>query len=157
METPTAVPRFIRRSATLGAALATLALIGCGGSSVQVAEVDGVVLIGGKPGHKVYVQFLPEASGETRPPSSMAETDAEGRFTLLLMDGPAGSDRPGAVVGSHRVVLRDLQLAESVTGAGLPIRLSPNYTLPGSTPLVQEVKEGQQTIEIQVPYYARPR
>jgi hypothetical protein len=135
----------------LPGAVLIIAVLGCGGKSYQVAEVDGVVLIKGRPGHKIYVQFIPEVGGESSPPTSTAETDASGRFTLHLMEGGGGSTRPGAVVGHHRVVLRDLQLAASATGAGVPIRLPVDYTLAGTTPLTQEVKEGQQTIEINVP------
>ncbi len=58
---------------------------------------------------------------------------------------------PGAVVGTHRVVLNDLQLAESATGAGIPIRLKQEWSLAGSTPLKQEIKPGKQTIEIKIP------
>ena len=133
------------------AALLLLVASGCGGSSYDVAEVDGVVLIKGKPGHKLFVQFIPDVIGKGSPPTSTAETDAQGRFTLMLMEGNGESPRAGAVVGTHRVVLRDLQLAASPTGRGVPIRLPANYTLPGSTPLTQEVNEGAQTIEIKVP------
>lgn len=133
-----------------------LVLVGCGvGDSYQVAELDGVVLIGGKPGNKIYVQFIPDVGGEASPPPSTAQTDDQGRFTLQLMEGRGGSGRAGAVVGRHRVVLRDLQLAESATGAGVPIRLSQDYTLPSTTPLTQEVKEGKQTIQINVPAFRK--
>jgi len=33
----------------------------------------------------------------------------------------------------------------------MPIRVARQYTLPGSTPVVREVKEGSQTIEIKIP------
>jgi hypothetical protein len=33
----------------------------------------------------------------------------------------------------------------------VPIRFGPEYTLPGSTPLREEVKEGRQKIEIKIP------
>ena len=128
-----------------------LAVAGCSERDYDVAEVDGVVLIRGQPGHKVYIQFIPEVTGETSPPISTAETDASGRFTLQLMEAKDGATRPGAVVGLHRVVLRDLQRAASATGRGVPVRFSQQYTLAGTTPLRQEVKEGQQTIEIKVP------
>lgn len=147
----------VRTTAACHAALlAAVALAGCGGSSYQVAEVDGVLLIGGQPGHQVQVQFFPDVAGESSPPPSMATTDGEGCFSLRLMEGAGGSTRAGAVVGTHRVVLRDLQLAASATGAGVPIRLGQPYTLPGSTPLRQEIVAGKQTIEIQVPAAAGP-
>jgi hypothetical protein len=134
-----------------GTLFVILSLIGCGGNLYQVAEVDGVVLIRGKPADKIYIQFIPEVVGETSPPTSTAETSSDGRFTLQLMEGKEGATRPGAVVGVHRVVLRDMQLAQSATGAGVPIRLHQKYALAGSTPLTQDVKEGNQTIEIKIP------
>jgi hypothetical protein len=109
-----------------------------------------VLLINGKPGSRISVDFIPEIPGETSPPTSSANTDAEGHFTLMLME-PGLPPQPGAAVGNHRVVLRDLQLAESATGRGIPIRVPPEYTLPSSTPLTQEVKAGNQTIEIKLP------
>jgi len=125
-----------------------VSVIGCGGPNYKIAEVDGVLLIKGKPGHKVRIEFLPEVGVEG--PASAADTDAQGKFTMQVMDRD-GSSQAGAVVGKHRVTLSDLQLAESATGRGVPIRFGPEYAVSSSTPLTQEVKEGEQTIEIVVP------
>lgn len=127
----------------------SIVLPGCG-RSYQVAEVEGQLRIGGQPGHKIQIQFIPDVDTGTLGPISTAETDNQGRFVMQLMEGSGAATRPGAVVGWHRVVLSDLQLAASETGNGIPIRLDEKYTLPGSTPLAQEVKEGKQTIEIEV-------
>jgi hypothetical protein len=116
-----------------------------------MADVEGVLLIHGKPGRKVRIQFVPDIDQGASGPISTADTDAEGRFRLEMVDGKAESARSGAAVGWHRVVLSDLQLAESATGRGVPIRFGADYTLPASTPLRQEVKEGKQTIELRVP------
>jgi hypothetical protein len=126
-----------------------LVLVGCT-KAPETGEVEGVLLIKGQPGHKVRINFLPDAEKGASGPQSTAETDDQGRFKLELLaeDGPS---RPGAVVGWHRVVLSDLQLAQSETGVGVPIRLKPDYSLPASTPLAQEVKPGKQTIELVVP------
>jgi hypothetical protein len=134
-----------------GSIVSLVFALGCGGPPYEVAEVDGVVLIKGRPGNKIFIQFIPDVESKTSPPTSTAETDQSGRFTLQLMESPEGATQPGAVVGAHRVVLRDLQLAESATGAGVPIRLPQQFTLVGATPLKQEVKPGKQTIEIKVP------
>ncbi len=144
----------IRWTRALGALLVLLALVGCGGSndSYQLAEVDGVLLIGGQPAPQVYVQFVPEVAGDESPPASTAQTDADGHFTLTLRPR-RGSPQPGAVVGPHRVVLRDLQLAKSATAKGKLLRMSPDYSLVGRTPLREEVKAGQQTIDINLPPY----
>ena len=127
-----------------------LPVIGCG-EAYQFAEVDGVLLIRGEPGHKIRIQYIPDREQGTTGPISVAETDSQGRFTLELRENngtPLGS---GAVVGWHRVTLSDQQLAESATGEGVPIRLQPEYSLPGSTPLKQQVNEGKQTIKLAVP------
>jgi hypothetical protein len=58
---------------------------------------------------------------------------------------------PGAVVGWHRVVITDPQLSASATGRGVPIRISSDYSLVGTTPLSQEIKPGKQSIEIALP------
>lgn len=81
----------------------------------------------------------------------MGETDGEGRFVLHYRDGNDLEPRPGAVIGWHRVVLTDLQLAESATGKGIPVRMTPEYGLASSTPLTEEVKAGKQVIEIRLP------
>ncbi len=146
MKVLTVVCRVAGVAALLVGALAT---VGCG-SSYQVAEVNGVLLIRGKPGNKIQIQFIPDIDKGSKGPISTAQTDSQGRFTLQLMEGAAASSRPGAVVGWHRVVLSDLQLAESATGQGVPIRLPPQYTLPGATPLSWEVTPGKQSIQLEV-------
>jgi hypothetical protein len=126
---------------------------GCSQPEYEIAPVEGVVMIKGKPGHKINLQFVPDIDKGAKGPSSFAQTDAEGKFTLQLQS--VGQDvaksKPGAVVGWHRVVLSDLQLAESATGRGVPIRLDSTYTLPGSTPLRQEVKPGANAITLELP------
>ena len=125
-----------------------LSAIGCSGPEYDVAEVDGVLLIKGQPGHKVHIEFVPDAG--FKGPTAAADTDPQGHFSLHLMqrDGTAPA---GAVVGTHRVTLSDIQLSESETGHGVPIRFGPEYCLVGSTPLKQEIKPGKQTIQIVVP------
>ena len=126
------------------------AVSGCG-QSMPVAEVEGLLLIHGKAGNKMRIEFIPDIDKGTKGPDSTAQTDSEGRFTLELKERDSAASQPGAVIGWHRVVFSDLQLAESATGKGVPIRVEKEYTLPGSTPIVQEVKEGKQTIEIKIP------
>lgn len=130
--------------------ISALLAVGCG-EPHQTAEVDGVLVIGGKPGHKVRVQFIPDVDKGCNGPISIGETDGEGKFVLHYRVGNESMPRPGAVVGWHRIVLADLQLAESATGKGVPVRMAAGYSLPGSTPLVCEIKEGKQLIELEVP------
>ena len=128
--------------------LLAMSTAGCGRRDYDVAEVDGVVLIKGKPGHKIRLEFIPDF--EVEGPRSVAQTDADGHFTLHLMERD-GSAPAGAIVGPHKVTLSDLQLAESPDGRGVPIRFGPKYSLSSSTPLKQEVKPGKQTVQIMVP------
>jgi hypothetical protein len=131
---------------------APIFLLGCGGKPYKIADVEGTVFVNGKLGHKLHVEFIPDVDQGTFGPVSSADTDAQGRFTLVLQE-PGGQSLPGAVVGAHRVVLIDLQLAESATGRGVPIRLKPDHSVASSTPLRQQVKDqaGKQTVEIRIP------
>jgi hypothetical protein len=131
-----------------GAASILMATVGCGSPAYEVGEVDGVLMLGGKPGHSVRIEFLPD--GNANGPPSTAETDADGKFTLRVMTRD-GEVLPGAIVGAHRVTLSDLQLAASETGRGVPMRFGSEYTMASSTPLTQDVKSGKQTIGISVP------
>src|SRR5262245_18891639 len=115
-------------------------LLACNKSTYQVAEVEGVLTFSGKPADKVRLEFIPDSG--TVGPHSVAETDAMGHFKPLLNDRN-GSSRAGVVVGKHHVLLTDLRLSESATGQGIPIRFGPEYTLPASTPLTQEVTSEQ--------------
>jgi hypothetical protein len=132
------------------AMLLCVSFSGCG-QKYKVGEVDGILTARGKPASKVRIQFIPDIDKQTTGPASSATTDSTGHFALQLMEKDVDNLRQGAVVGWHRVVLSDMELAEHETAQGLPIRFGPECTLPGSTPLRQEVKEGKQTIEIKIP------
>lgn len=131
----------------LGCALGLLALAGCGGGPV-FGTVGGQVRAGGKPADKVRVEFHPDAGSGTKGPSSSAETDADGRYTLTCFHNDRA--QAGAVVGKHKVVLQDMRLAASETGQGVPIRFGPEYATVLTTPLDKEVTAGEQTIDIEV-------
>jgi hypothetical protein len=140
-----------RKSSPIVIAILVAAMIGCDGKSYREADVDGVLLIRGKPGNKLQIQFFPDADKQTVGPAAIGRTDEQGRFAMQIIEPNASSARPGAVVGWNRVVLSDMQLAASDNGRGVPIRFGPEYSTAGTTPLSQEVKEGKQTIEIRVP------
>jgi hypothetical protein len=134
-------------------------LAGCGPSGVQLGEVEGVVVLDGKPLQNAEVQFIPEPGQATDAPRSTAVTDDQGRFKLVCDDG-----RQGAVVGLHRAVLRDLNQYE----AFVPVdKHSPDYGYVDDrprarsrfpdhygdlsrTPLRKEVKAGKQTIDVEL-------
>lgn len=128
--------------------LAALLLAGCS-SGPPFGAVTGQVKVKGQPAAKVRVEFHPDAQNGTQGPSSVGETDADGRYTLSYSTPERAG--PGAVVGKHKVVLYDLRLAESETGRGIPVRFGPEYGAVLSTPLGFEVKAGEQTIDIPVP------
>lgn len=135
--------------------LAALALVtGCGGGPEFVA-VTGVVTKDKQPLGNVRVEFWPETSGD----KSTAVTDAEGRYSLKTEDG----QKEGAVVGPHRVILKDLNMygekflgrkAENVRdlSGGKKPRFSPKLGEGSSTALKKTVTSGQpNTIDIEVP------
>jgi hypothetical protein len=139
-----------RRPPAAACLAALLAAGGCGGEpGPEFGTVSGRVVVKGQPAAKVRVEFHPDTDAKTTGPSSVGETDGDGRYTL----GYATKARTGAgaVVGRHRVVLQDLRMAESETGQGVPVRFGKDYSSVLSTPLSFEVKAGEQTIDIPVP------
>jgi hypothetical protein len=128
-----------------------LAAAGCG-RGPRFAEVSGTLKAGGKPLDNVQVEFWPEVSG----PRSLGVTDKDGRFTLTSDDGK----HPGAVVGSHKVVLVDLapfakvpvNMSRAVEDINLQSqRFGRQYADPTRTPLKKDVAGGRtNTIELAV-------
>lgn len=140
--------RLLARAAVYLAFLALFSAVDGCSKPYSVAEVDGTLTIGGKPANKIHIQFIPLNNTGIKLPYSNADTDEQGKFTLEMREG--NTTHPGAVVGTNRVVLSDQQYAEA-NGHGVPFRLKQEYTLPGSTPLKQEVVEGKQTIDLKIP------
>jgi hypothetical protein len=125
--------------------VAAVAASGCG-RSYEVAPVEGVVLIDDKPASGVQVQFVPDVTRSTVGPVASAETKRDGSFSLAVHEMP-GADTPGGVVvGWNRIVLTDLKQPVLKDEA----RVRPEYTTSRATPLLQEIKPGDQTIEIRL-------
>jgi hypothetical protein len=145
-------------------------LAGCG-SSEALAPVMGRVTVSGKPLSDVQVQFIPDPEQGTRGPRSVGTTDQEGFYHLATDDG-----RPGAVVGSHIIVLSDVtkkapdavrSLGRKETNrtpppspkAGEPpppstapvLRFPKEFSSSARTSLKKTVVEGAQTIDLEVP------
>lgn len=102
--------------------LALLVVAGCG--KPQVVPVSGRVTLDGQALSGAHVSFQPIGSLD-RPPAgsgSYGKTDADGRYTLRLIQ----PDRPGAVVGKHRVSIskRGGETAEAQPDGG--IRVAPD-------------------------------
>jgi hypothetical protein len=133
---------------------------GCGGSRVPLGEVEGTASWNGRPLANVAVEFIPDAEKGTGGPRSTAVTDAKGRFVLQCED-----QRPGAVIGYHRVVLRETGRAagarrdprrrrerEAAADADAAPDDSPRlplkYQSVVNTPLLKKVEPGQQRIDL---------
>ena len=138
------------RTIALSLSVCTAMLVGCGGP--KIAPVEGTITLNGQGLDKIMVEFWPSAEG----PRSVAETDAQGHFELMLDDGK----RKGAVVGSHKVVLKDASVygdkflgraAENkdISGGRKP-RIANNYTGADSTPLTQVVEASGNKFAIEV-------
>jgi hypothetical protein len=132
--------------------LSALTAAGCT-RGPDYAEVEGTVKLNGKPLPNVRVEFLPDPEQGARGPTSSGVSDKDGRYKLLR-DG----QRPGAVVGKHRVLIHDLAPYENLPPGRLPdsYKLKPSrvpvrYFDSNQTPLLKEVNAGGlQTIDLEV-------
>jgi hypothetical protein len=133
------------------AGLVTVGIFGaasCAGDPL-VAPVEGTLRIKGKPLANVEVEFLPEANG----PRSRGVTDQDGRYRLTT-----DAQKSGATIGSHRVLLYDLQVYDDKPVGGgkkdqdvTPVRASripAGYNNPATTPLKKEVLRQTNTIDL---------
>lgn len=118
---------------------------GCG-SGVKVAEVTGVVtLADGKPLELIHIEFWSDNG-----PRSWGKTDDNGKFSLKL---DSDSAQNGAVIGSHKVVLRDMwPMKDDKIGEGgdwidnskgKKPRIHSKYFDVALSPVAVEVKAGQ--------------
>jgi len=116
-----------------------LGLTGCG-QKREAATVSGTVKVAGKPLEGIRVSFEPIGRGLGQ--GSAGVTDASGKYTLKFVD----NDRPGALVGKHRVTFFDMKSTppgESPDAGNLPpvkSRLPAKYL---TETLEYEVKEGE--------------
>jgi hypothetical protein len=134
---------------------------GCGGP--KLGQVEGVVLIDGKPVKDILVTFIPNSNENTVGPNSTAVTDENGHYQLVCDDS---ARRPGAVIGAHRVTLIDMdavsipsrahgppggkpQAMSKAKGKAKP-RVAARYMDWVATPLKEQVKPGSQTIDLKV-------
>jgi hypothetical protein len=129
----------------------------------QFADVSGTVTLNGRPLPDVEVVFLPDPEAGTVGPSSTAYTDTKGYYQLVTNKG-----QRGAVVGTHRVCIRDLAalpLPPILNAEGNPERAGPRgarpapkpsrvpapYSSSQETPLrAVEVKRGGQTLDFEL-------
>ncbi len=135
---------FARPTRRAAAALAALALIGCGGGGPRLGAVRGTVTYKDKPVPNGTVLFVP-ANG----PTATGKINPDGTYTLTTYK--AGD---GAVLGRHMVVVAAM---ESMHGRlpedrnPLPPSIVPDkYTSIGTTDLTAEVKEGENVIDFRL-------
>jgi hypothetical protein len=100
------MPSLVRNTLFLAACL--LAGAGCGPSGPQIVPVEGKLTLDGKPLDNVLVEFLPEPEAGVGARRSFGRTGTDGVFHLRYDDQKGGDMPSGAVVGSHRVLLTDL-------------------------------------------------
>jgi len=140
--------------------LAALTAAGCGGGRPPVTEVEGVVLLNGKPLPNAQVEFLPELSKFGAEMNSMAVTDENGRFRLTCNY----LQLPGAVVGKHKVTVGEAPTPQEFRGmdaasqgrytqymAGLKNRPIPDeYGSISKTPLTIEVTADKKEYKLEL-------
>jgi hypothetical protein len=146
-------------SVTLGVTLA-LSVPGCARTPPPVTEVEGVVLLDGKPLPQALVEFVPQLAHFGAEMNSSGLTDDRGRFTLTC----AYKSQAGAVVGKHHVLVSEaptpaeFRRPDEQTQARLAQHLAklknrpipPAYGTLGRTPLRIEVKADQKSYELRL-------
>ncbi len=136
---------------------------GCGKSAADVGEVEGTVLLDGKPLDGIQVTFLPDPGQNTVGPTAVGVTDNQGHYKLAAVTGNVA----GVVVGFHKVTLRDLKNFQPPAGRGgrgptegsgtaPPRRIPSVFEDPGTTTLTREVKPGNQSINLEIPKQGAP-
>lgn len=129
------------------AAVATIT--GCGGPTL--GRVEGSVRVAGQPLAGVVVTFIPEVERDAAALRSLAQTDRHGRYRLRNE-----KQQEGAAVGKHRVIVEDLAILSAPRSADGTVvqrpraRFLPAYSDPLRTPLVVEVKPGEQTLDLEL-------
>jgi hypothetical protein len=126
-----------------------LSVIGCGRSDIpELGTVSGVVTMNNEPLPNAIVNFSPQAAG--RP--STAETDADGRYSLLYL-----TDIEGAVVGQHSVTIERIVSEEEDNLSDDPADLEEGQELPKQLPasatdgsILKDVAAGHNDINIQL-------
>jgi hypothetical protein len=123
-----------------------IAMAGCGktGPKVEFAKVQGSVLVNGHPQANVQVQFTPDPEkGIGVPAYAGAVSDDKGNYSLRYSYLNKTGD--GAPVGWNRVTLIDMS-ANNPKSSAIPA----NYGSAATTPLLFEVKSGDNTIPLEV-------
>ena len=123
---------------------------GCHEKGPEFAPVKGVVRINGRPERGLVVRFAPDpGKGNGMPAFASGKTDDQGAYTLKYEY--RGKDGIGAPIGWQRATVFDSKVG--VTPQGQEPKPSAVPLLYGSistTPLVVEVKPGDNSIDLDV-------
>jgi hypothetical protein len=137
--------------------LACLGWAGCAAKPLPVAEtVEGTVTFNRAPVVGARVQFVPMVADGVKAPISSGTTDEKGFFRLIRDD----SGKPGAVLGTHKVVIISGRLNEqrSRDEEAPPepqsgMQVPSIYSSLGRTPLKVEVKADQTSYPLEIKEY----
>jgi hypothetical protein len=137
--------------------LVAAVLGGCARKPPQVTEVEGTILLGNAPLPFAQVEFMPELAHFGAEMNSSGTTDEKGHYRLTC----AYKQQAGAVVGKHRVLIREAPTPEEVrrnrdreqpggqgSSAALKNRPIPEqYGDLARTPLSADVSAGKKTYD----------
>lgn len=136
-----------------------LFIAGCS-NQPELVPVTGKVTMNGKPLGNVKVDFQPDPDKGTTGQGSTGTTDADGNFKLLFQ-----TDKPGVILGHHRVIIVDLEPYGNVfVGRGdyrtdapggpketpKKSRVPDQYSKLANTPFKQEVTKGMGPVTFDV-------
>lgn len=124
----------VTSSLLVGFVLSVLA--GCGGDSVSLGEVTGIVTVDGQPVEGLEVRFNPEGDSAG---TSLGYTKTDGSYQIFY-----GGGGNGAVVGSHTVTVT----AAETDGEGAPVQIPAKYN--DQTELKFDVQAGKNTFNIEI-------
>lgn len=143
----------------LAVAAILLLFSGCGKGPFATVPVPGRGTLDGEPAARVTVLFSPVRQGDALEagPSSMATTDAEGRYRLLVARQGGGT---GAVPGKHLVAFSGLEEYDQLLKESGDTKASqapmggeaPRLVIPGGLPTVRiPTKYARKPLEFVVP------
>lgn len=123
-----------------------LSLTGCGPRQPALHPVSGVVLFEGRPVGGFAVEFSSQDQ-VTKGISAIGLTDSQGRFSLETRQ--AGTQKPGAVAGAHRVVVLPPPSYGEGDSVILPVPLRyADYATSGLAEEVQPDKSNEFRLEL---------
>jgi hypothetical protein len=140
-----------RRALIVNGFVIALGLTGCNREpQVEFGKVQGIVRVNGQPQRGALVQFSPDREkGNGVPIFANGTSDDQGRYTLKY--GHEGKIAEGAPVGWHRATVLDTTVGATPQGQEpKPSAVPMAYGTPATTPLLVEVKPGDNTIDLDV-------